>query len=139
MTYFGTKVRSCPIDDKDTEMLLLKLLLREALSSGLAVGYNTRLFAIPTEDKIIIVRASEPDRAIEISRKRLADAVDRFVDAFVYESDAVLDKVLFYHSADTTDAANTWEWLKQSQMISTIISHKPALSKLLEDRSSAQA
>lgn len=128
MTYFGTKVRACPVDDKDTEMLLLKLLLREALKQHQAIGYNARLFAIPDDDSITIVRMAEPDKAIVVSKKRLADAVDRFIDAFVYESDADLANVFVYYSADTTDEAVSWSWMRQATpFLNAVINHKPWL------------
>jgi hypothetical protein len=124
-------VRACPVDDKDAEMLLLKLAIKEALCAGTAVGYSSRLCVIPSDDKILIVRTSEPTKAIEVSRKRPADAVDRFIDAFVYESDADLNMILFYHSVDTTDTANSWGWVKSRSILGNLISHKPWLKAVV--------
>lgn len=135
MTYFGQKVRNCLIIRSDIEITLLKLFIQNALFAGLAVSYNNRVFLISNKNEntpIQIVRSSEPTRAIEIPSNRVGDAVDRFIDSFVYEDDANLDNIIFHHSNDHTDAGNTWWLLKQAiPGISTILNSKPPLSQLL--------
>lgn len=111
-SYFGTKIRTCPVEDRDIEMLLLKMLLREALLQGLALSYENRIYVIPAKDRLSIVRMTEPDRAVDIPVRRPADAVDRFIESFIFESDADINKVIIYHSSDSSDAGTTWGFAK---------------------------
>lgn len=136
MTYFGTKVRSCPIDSKDVEMLFMKITLKEAVSCGLAISYDNRIFVIPSKERLSIIRITEPDRAIELSPKKAADAVDRFVEAFVYEVGSDLDKVVVYHTGDSSDRGTSWSHLKNLITFSTLLRHKPTLQDVLTTQSS---
>lgn len=115
MSYFGQKVRACLIHEADIEMTMLKLAIRRALEDGCAVSYKNKIYLIPPRcsgDNILITRLSEPDVAMEIPNNRTPDATDRFVDAFVFETGANIDEVMFHENADIDSGAVRWHWIK---------------------------
>lgn len=125
-SYFGYAVRNCPIEARDIEMLLLKLTLKSALLSGSALSYEGRIFLSLNGTKdFIIVRMSEPTNGIIISGNRPAEAIDRFVLAFIYEEGSNIDKIQIYKSTSIDDVSVTWGYLKKTLPgISVLLSEK---------------
>ena len=135
MSYFGQKVRACLIHEADIEITMLKLFIRRAIENNCAVSYKNKIYLFPPErigDPFVITRLSEPESAIEIPANRSPDATDRFVDAFVFETGASIDDVLFHKSSSVDTSAVRWYWIKTSHApIFALISRDHSFKELL--------
>jgi hypothetical protein len=119
MTYFGQKVRACLIHESDVEMTLLKLVARRHLEAGKAVSYKGKLFIVPSRNggPISIVRTSEPDTSVEVPCRRIPDAVDRFIDAFIFEANSTTQEVIFHVTADISSPGARWQFLRTNKPV----------------------
>jgi hypothetical protein len=113
--YFSTRPKACPHSPHDIEMLLLKFTLKEALFLRKCVSYDQRLFLYLDQETtdsespvMYLTRASEPDIAVALRIENLAQAVDKFVDSFIYETSMDLDKVHIHTTAAPISAAIPW-------------------------------
>lgn len=115
------KIRACINSSQEAELTLLKLMLRQSIDSGSEVSYRNRMFILVRDTVFNIWRVGDPETYIEVPRNRAGDAVDRFIDGFVYETGADIADVTIHRTDIDSEG---WRW-------AFITSVEPALNLLL--------
>jgi hypothetical protein len=104
------KIRPCINSATEAELLILKLLLRQAISSGSEISYRNRMFILIRDQFFHIMRSGDPETCIEVPRGRAGDAVDRFIEGFVYETGSTILDVII-HKSDIDSVGWRWAFL----------------------------
>ena len=128
MSFF--KIRSCINSAQEAEIVILKLFLRAAVCNGSCLSYRGRMFLNIRSDSYHILRPGNPlditpETVIEVPKTRPGDAIDRFIDGFIYEIDAKIGDILIHKADLTSDSLSWWFISEKDGTIKTLLGQRP--------------
>ena len=112
MTSPNRKFRSSITEERELEIVLLKQCILATIETEYAVSYSDRYYLYHHEGEIIVNKKEDMAANIPFKQGQAGQAVDFFVDLFIYEANVALDKVLF-HREDVAGAATPWSTLQR--------------------------
>lgn len=122
MSFF--KIRPCINSEQEAELVILKLFLRSAVKHGSCLSYRERMFLNIHATGYHILRPGNPETVIEVPLGRPGDAVDRFIDGFVYETGSSLGDIII-HQGDLTTAGLRWWFIQEKdETIKTLLGRR---------------
>lgn len=117
--YFATKPRPTPPSLIDSEMLLLKMMIKQTLVNGGAIEYPELVTIFWSGQGLRIVQPRYPEFSNDFDASKLNSAVDRFVDYFIYTQAPDLNNVLFENTKTRTKI--NWRTVRSSSAIAALL------------------